>query len=420
MKNNIDENIKTLTSHLFREHYGKMVSYLSQKYGYHKIEDILDAVQESFETALNTWKFGEVPENPFAWLHRVANNKLVNKIRQSNIAQTHVNYLVSTERDSNEYSEKEVEDSLLKLLIFFSKAFFTERNKLIISLYFLCGFNYSEIANALIIKTETVKKVVLRSKETIKEFSEIYDDFQIQTIEELSHLLKIIYLLYNEGYKSSQRAGTINLDLCFEAIRLGKLLHQYHPENPEINSLLAGMFFNSSRFPARTENDTWISLENQNRTLWNNDLIKEGFYYLEIAKQHQQTLDKYYLEALISSMHCTSESYEKTDWKTIAYLYKQLEKMEPYSIPVKLNRIIAESNFKSLHDLLPELITIENMMNEETEFIYLSTKAHFYAKMEEWNLAIHNYELSLNCTKNKTDINFISGKINLIKKKLEN
>lgn len=420
MKNNTDENIKTLTSHLFREHYGKMVSYLSQKYGYYKIEDILDAVQESFETALNTWRFGEVPENPFAWLYRVANNKLLNKIRQSNIAQTHLNYLASTEKDNDEYSEKEVEDSLLKLLIFLSKASSSERNKLIISLYFLCGFNYSEIANALIIKTETVKKVVLRSKETIKKFSEIYDDFQIQTIEELSHLLKIIYLLYNEGYKSSQRARTINLDLCFEAIRLGKLLHQYHPENPEINSLLAGMFFNSSRFPARTENDTWISLENQNRTLWDNDLIKEGFYYLEIAKKHLQTLDKYYLEALISSMHCSSESYEKTDWKTIVYLYKQLEKMEPYSISIKLNRIIAESNFKSLLDLLPELITIENTMNEETEFIYLSTKAHFYAKMEEWNLAILNYELSLNCTKNKTDINFISGKINLIKKKLEN
>ena len=189
---------------------------------------------------------------------------------------------------------------------------------------------------------------------------------------------------------------------------------------PSFDGPITGMFFNSSRFPARTENDTWISLENQNRTLWNNDLIKEGFYYLEIAKKHQQTLDKYYLEALISSMHCSSESYEKTDWRTIVYLYKQLEKMEPYSISVKLNRIIAESNFKSLHDLLPELITMESMMNEETEFIYLTTKAHFYAKMEEWNLAIHNYELSLNCTKNKTDINFISGKINLIKKKLEN
>ena len=357
------EQINTLAGHLFREHYGKMVSYLSHKYGYHQIENILDAVQESFEAALKTWRFSAVPKQPFAWLYKVANHKLLNKMKRSNLSRAHLEQLSVEEVEIVPYNEQEAEDSLLKLLVYFSTADFSARNKLVISLYFLCGFNYSEIANALLLKTETVKKVVLRSKEAIKKFSGAYDAYQIQNIEQPDHLLKVIYLLFNEGYKSSQKKGTINMDMCFEAIRLAKLFNRHYPYHAETNALLAGMFFHSSRFPARTtERDgTWISLENQDRHLWDRNLISTGFKYLRAAKNNQIELDKYYLEALISSLHCTSESYEKTDWQNIAYLYVQLEQLEPHSISVTLNRIIAESNYKEIEELLLELKSMESL-----------------------------------------------------------
>lgn len=417
MNRNIDENINTLTSHLFREHYGKMVSYLSQKYGYHEIENILDAVQESFETALKTWKFSKIPNDHFAWLYKVASNKLLNKIKQSGTAKTHINHLSAHTGNFEEYNAKEVEDSLLKLLIFFSKADFPERNKLIISLYFLCGFGYSEIARAMFLKSEAVKKIILRSKKTIKEFAGKYDDFRIESIDDnLEHLLKIIYLMFNEGYKSSLRNGAINSDLCYESIRLGKLINGHIAGKAEVNSLLALFFFNVSRFPARIKNDMWISLENQDRTLWDKNLISEGFYYLKEAKDNAQKLNKYYLEAMISSLHCTAENYGSTDWKTISFLYRQLEMAEPGSITLKLNRIIAESNFGKAENLIEEINSIENISDEEVLFSIFTTKAHLYFKRKDYNEAIKSYIESLNHTKNKMDRNYINEKIKMIKK----
>lgn len=415
MNRSSEEKINILTGHLFREHYGKMVSYLSQKFGYHQLENIIDAVQESFEAALKSWRFTAIPNQPFAWLYKVANHKLLNKIKREHLSRLHLEQLPVEDVNIDLYSEQEAEDSLFKLLNYFSTANFSERNKLVISLYFLCGFSYSEISNALLLKADTVKKVVRRSKEAIKKFSGAYDDHQIHAIEQPDHMLKIIYLLFNEGYKSSQKNGTINTDLCFEAIRLAKLVNRHCPHYAETNALLAVLFFHSSRFPSRTKdgmaNGTWISLENQDRRLWDSNLITTGFHHLRVAKAKQTALGKYYLEALISSLHCRSDRYEDTDWKTISYLYEQLEHLEPHSISVTLNRIIAESNYKDLTPLILKLQSMGTLITNDTAFFYHSIKANFYAKLEHWDLSLENYHLSLAYTKNKTDINFIKEKI---------
>ncbi len=365
-----DEHIQTLTSHLFREHYGKMVSYLSRKYGYQEIENIADAVQEAFEAALNTWKFSGIPDHHFAWLYKVAANRLVNKLRQSDLIQSHLDRLKVTENTVEVCQEQELEDSLLKLLVFFSKINLPERNKLIVSLYFVCGFGYAEIANALMMNTETVKKVVLRSKERIGQFARSYQDFQISAIDNhTDHLLRITYLMFNEGYKASRKTGAICYDLCYEAMRLAKLVQKYD-DHPDTNALLALMFFNTSRFPARIVNSTWVSLEDQNRKLWNKALIAEGHFYLERARAKQVCPDTYYLQALISSIHCTSASYEATDWKAISFLYRQLEKIEPDSLPVILNRIISESNHRNIDNLIAESEQLERIVTKKDAFIF--------------------------------------------------
>lgn len=414
MNKDSQQSINILAGHLFREHHGKMVSLLSSKFGYHQIDNVLDALQESFEAALKTWKFSGVPKHPVAWLCRVAGNNLLNRIKRSNLSHAYLSKLPAQEKITSPYDETEAEDSLLKLLIFFSTANFSERNKLIISLYFLCGFNYSEIANALLLKTETVKKTILRGKETIKEFSCSYEHSQVQSIENQGHLLQVIYLLFNEGYKSSQKNGTINNELCFEAMRLATLIHRRQPDDGKTNSLLAVMFFHCSRFPARTAADSWISLELQDRSLWDSELISAGFQHLRIAKKNLSFLDKYYIEAVISSLHCSSETYEKTDWKMITYLYRQLEQLEPYSISVTLNRILAESHFKDLTGLLSELNLMEEQVGGEMAFFYFAARAYCYTKLKSWKLAMENYQRSLVYAKNKTDFNFINRKIKLI------
>lgn len=413
MNNSTDKDINLLASHLFREHYGKMVAYLSRKYGYHEIDSITDAVQESFESALKTWKFNGIPDNSFAWLLKVASNKLLNKIRQTKIQQAHLNTIASASEEN--VAEPEVEESLLHLLTYFTGIDFSDRNKLIISLYFLCGFGYDEIANALLLKRETVKKVVLRSREEIRQFVFRYDTMETMAFEDhLPHLLKIIYLLFNEGHKSSKKDGTIHDDLCYEAIRLGKLVLKHCPENTELNSLLALMFFSISRFAARTIQNCWVSIEEQDRKRWDKTFISEGFYYLNQARTGQTLPGKYYLEALISSVHSSSESYQTTDWKTIVYLYRQLELLEPESISITLNRIIAESNIRSGEDLIAALQDLESIITEETAFAFYSTMAYIFLRMKNRTKAKEYYILSGSFTKNSTDKNFIDKKLRYI------
>lgn len=398
---NKETDIHGFTDHLFRENFGKMVSYLSGKYGYQHIENILDAVQEAFEAALTSWKFSGVPANPFGWLYRTARNKLINRLRHLN-AETRL-----VQDIGDDYSEQELEDSLLRLLIFFSRISFSERDKLIISLYYLCGFGYREISRALLIKTETVKKVILRSRDTIKSLSGLRNDSSLSMDDaNYAHLLTIIYLLFNEGYKTSRRNGSISYELCYEAMRLAKLVLNYKTADPEINALLALMFFNASRFPARTRNDTWISLADQDRSLWNRELMTEGHHYLLKAGNNRDFLSRYYLEALISSIHCLAESYEKTDWKTVASLYRRLDS---FSVPVQLNRIVAESHFRPLAELISETETLP--VTEQTSFTFFSTRAYLFSRSGQWDAAVQNYRLALCHTGNQADQAYLNLKI---------
>lgn len=381
-----------------------MVSHLSGKYGYHQIENILDAVQEAFEAALTSWKFSGIPAHPFSWLYRVARNKLINRLKRLN-TETPLEY--DQEYPDEHYSEQELEDSLLKLLIFFSGTHFSERNKLIISLYYLCGFGYNEISHALLMKTETVKKVVLRSRETIKNLTSRWSASALSINESnLDHLLTILYLLFNEGYKTSTKNGSISHELCYEAMRLGSLVLRHLPDHSEINALLALMFFNASRFPARAAKNIWVSLEDQDRSLWNRTLIAEGHHYLLKAKNHRESLSRYYIEALISSLHCLAGSYEQTDWKTLAYLYRQLD---PRSVPVQLNRIVAESHFRPLEELISETESLP--ATAESAFPFFCTLAYLFSRSKQQERAVENYRQALLHTSNRTDHTYIRLKI---------
>lgn len=414
----MNETINIYASHLFRENHGKMVSYLSQQYGYHEVDNIIDAVQEAFETALIKWRFSGLPDKPLAWLFKVANNKLLNQLKKVN---THKRYLeyASANEDIDAIEEKELDNSLFKLLLLFSKLRFKERDKIIISLYFLCGFGYSEIGAALFLNVEAVKKVILRSKDAIKQFTLKHsNNLSITTHADLECLVKILYLMFNEGYKSTKKNEMIDFSLCYEAIRLGKMVANFKKEEAQINALMALMFFNISRSAARIKENNWISLEEQDRSLWSKELISEGFSYLRTAKNNQGKLDKYYIEALISSLHCIAPNYADTDWKSISFLYHQLENIEPSSTTIKLNRIIAESNYKDIILLIDEVKGIETAITKVELFTYYGCLGHLYAKNKQLNKAYECYNLCMNHSKNKADRNFIEQKLNLLKEQI--
>ncbi len=210
-----------------------------------------------------------------------------------------------------------------------------------LALRILCGFGIEEIAEAFLNNKETINKRLFRAKEKLREENikiELPDEVEIDT--RLEAVLITIYLLFNEGYYSSTQNQNLRKELCLEAMRLNYLLLENATTNkPSVNALLSLMCFHASRFEARiTESGEHILYENQNRDLWNDDLIAKGNYCL-IESAKGQEISKYHLEASIAYWHCTKiETPNK--WEIILQLYNRLLHIE-YSPIVALNRTYA-------------------------------------------------------------------------------
>lgn len=411
---NNHNNINQLTAHLFRENSGKMAAILSRMFGLNQIDSVLDIVQDTFETALHKWRFSGIPDNPSGWLMQVAKNKALNTFKRASKTQSFSSsdYLDKFDESfENEFdallSPKEIKDSQLRLLFTCCHPGLSPKNQIIITLNILCGFGVPEIANSLMMNDEAVKKALLRSKNALKKSNNMLQTPIISQSDEcIKTVQTILYLMFNEGYKTTRSQEAINNDLCYEAMRLAKLLGNNNTiRNNETNALLALMFFNISRFPSRLgANDEWITLQEQDRNQWNKIFIEEGYYYLNKATQ-TEIVSRFHIEAIISSLHCSARTFEKTDWSKIAFLYCQLKEIAP-SPMVTLNRIIAESyliNSNSIKAL--DELEIKN------NFLVFAAKGDIYSRRGELKNAKKFYEKALILSVSPNDRIFLKNKI---------
>lgn len=396
-----------------------MTAILSRIFGLQHLDLILDIVQDTFEAALTRWRFSGIPDNPSGWLMKVAKNKALNAVKRAQKTELFSpDLILSASIDLEDHfdlicTDHEVKDSQLRLLIICCQPVFSSRNQIIITLHILSGFGVPEIANALLMKEEAVKKSLSRCKSSLKNSPQLLNvPVTLPSAEQTETLLRILYLIFNEGYKTTRAKKGINNDLCYEAIRLTKLLSDqqqacYHPAN----ALLALMFFNLSRFPARiTEAAEWLSLAEQDRTLWESKFIREGFYYLDISTQATQ-LHRLHLEAIIASLHCTAPNFKQTNWTKIVYLYQQLEILEPDSAYVRLNSIIAQSYLQNGAACLAEINELEKSSGLQQSFLFSATKADIYRRIGEREKAITAYEEALRLSNAPLDKKFLLRKI---------
>ncbi len=334
-----------------------MVAVLSRLFGLQDIDKVMDIVQDTFEAALTSWRFSGMPDHPPAWLMQVAKHKAINYLKQEqrrSSAHASLPAIQGIEQEIEPFfAPGEIRDSQLKLLLLCCHPVLSPRNQIALTLYVLCGFGVPEIANALLIQPEAAKKILTRSKALLRREA-LPAPFSLPVLspERLHTTLMVLYLMFNEGYKSTRKKATIDNDLCYEALRLAKLVAEQAGTGGEAEALIALMFFNLSRFPARFSlTGTQLSLEEQDRSRWNKVFIEEAYYYLGRAMPQQP--NRFYLEALIASQHCRAACFADTDWPGIAALYRQLERLYPSSM-VTLNRILAESYLpgsRSLDDL---------------------------------------------------------------------
>lgn len=348
-----------LVDHLFRREAGKMVPYLARILGLDLAEDV---VQDTLCRAMETWPVHGVPENPSAWLMRVARNRAIDMIRRD--AQfryfspelTHLLKLRENVPAETPAFQNEIRDDQLRMMFSCCHPQLSTDSQVTLILKTLCGFSVGEIANALLVSEESVEKRLGRAKKLFRD-SGAFEEFTDAALipERLNAIHQAIYLLFNEGYHGSQSEQTVRDELCFEAIRLALLLSEHPRGNqPATVALLALMCFHASRLTGRVDADgTLVQLENQDRSRWDRELIGRGLQFLERSSVGNE-LSEFHLQAAIASLHCSAVSYDQTDWAKIVELYDELNRINPSSI-VALNRAVAFGNARGPEAGLAEL-----------------------------------------------------------------
>jgi RNA polymerase sigma factor (sigma-70 family) len=401
-----NNNIPKIVDHLFRHEAGKMVSVLTKFFGLQHVELAEDMVQETLLTAFETWKLKGIPDNPQAWLYQVAKNKILTYLKreqnfQKNIAHNLIysienEALIHTKLDEF-FLENEIEDAQLRMMFSCCHPSVSTDLQLILMLKTLCGLSIKEIAAALLSQEDTIAKRLFRAKEKIKQEGILLEvPIGNELAERLDSVLKAIYLLFNEAYKSTSTDTVIRQELSDEALRLGAILAGrplsiLDKNQPKINALMALMCFHAARFDSRLdEAGNIILLENQNRNLWNPYLIKQAYSFFK-ASSVGSDISEYHIEAAIASYHTQAESFEKTNWQAIFYCYNLLYSLKPTPI-IAFNRAIAKGYYESAKAGIDALLEIVGL---DKNHFYHTALGDFYAKNNQKNKAKAAYELAL-------------------------
>ncbi|MDT0606077.1 RNA polymerase sigma factor [Croceitalea rosinachiae] len=374
-----NQNLSNTIDHLFRNEYGKIVSILTNKFGIAYLEKIEDAVQDTFLKAMQVWAFKSVPDNPTAWLFRVANNSLIDYLRRSK----KINYVDDTSYFEESSSEKvmkladEISDSQLKMIFACCHPSLSQEYQLILSLKLIGGFSNKELAEALLKKEETVAKSFTRAKKKFKQEVQFLSfPIQMGLQSRLFVVLRVIYLLFTEGYSSTSGSHILKKDICYEALRLALLLRENeYCQHPNLEALIALMCFHASRFDARLdEKGELVTLQFQDRSKYNQELFGIGVRHLENSGTEGNLPSNYHLEAAVSYYHSSAKTFTQTDWESILHLY-DLQLRQQYSPIVALNRIVPYSRVKGAKKALVELEKLEKQSNFTTHGLFYAIKA---------------------------------------------
>ncbi|MEQ8520471.1 MAG: sigma-70 family RNA polymerase sigma factor [Cytophagales bacterium] len=335
-------------SEIFKTEYSNLVAVLSNYYGISDLQYAEDIVSETFLKAMKSWSHKGIPQYPRAWLRKVAQNLFYEELRRKKTFKDKISKEVLSEQeftDSIEITDKVIEDSQLRMMFLLCDPELNREAQLCIALRVLCGFSTEEISKAMLSNKESVNKKLYRAKKALRNQLSIDRDLSPADYEKrLDNVLRVIYLLFNEGYYSSTLENNIRHDLCWEAMRLGIFLSkQQHFELAHVHALIALMCFHASRLNARQSGEKGDLLyHEQDRSQWDQALITKGQSYLKLASEGKR-LSKYHLEAMIAYWHTREEEGK---WQQILMHYNKLLTLE-YSPVIAMNRSFAMAKVHS-------------------------------------------------------------------------
>ncbi|MRX08334.1 sigma-70 family RNA polymerase sigma factor [Pseudoduganella sp. FT25W] len=315
-----------------------------------------ELAQDALVLALERWPANGVPEQPAAWLMAVAKNRALDVLRHRQMHQQKeaaISYEIDNQLQDAAPDldaavanalENDIGDDLLRLVFVACHPVLSTDGRVALTLRMLGGLSTDEIARAFLVPEKTVAQRIVRAKRTLAEARVPFEAPRAHELgERLASVLQVIYLIYNEGYSASAGADWMRPALCEEALRLGRILAGLQPEEPEVHGLVALMEIQSSRARARVgpQGEPILLLE-QDRSRWDQLLIRRGLAALERAGQAGRGLGPYGLQAAIAACHARARQAGDTDWQRIAALYDALAQLSPSPI-VELNRAVALS-----------------------------------------------------------------------------
>lgn len=394
---------------LFKSEYSNLIAVLNKYYGVSDLQLAEDIVSDTFLRAMKAWSHKGVPEYPKAWLRKVAQNLLKEHYRRKKIYDEKVFPQLGVGEASHsdfEITDKIIEDSQLQMMFVLCDPQLNSTSQLCVALRILCGFGIEEIAKALLSNKEAINKKLYRAKQLIKARQQVTTHLSPeQYVARLDHVLRVVYLMFNEGYYSSVKEEVIRHEICWEAMRLTLFLsEQALFPKPKIYALVALMCFHASRLEARSSGENgYLLYHQQDQNKWDQQLIQKGNKYLHLSAAGNH-VSKYHLEAAIAYWH-TIDRKEK--WPHILSLYNQLLALE-YSPVIAMNRAYALAQVHSVDQAIGEVLQLD-----------VKDSHHYFCLLAELYRMNNNTVQEMAYLKKAMNIAGKANEMQLIKEKLK-
>lgn len=412
------DSIHGLVDHLFRHEAGRMVASLTRSFGPAHLGLAEEVVQEALIQALRRWPFHGIPDKPGAWLYRVARNLALDRLRRDATFRDKEGSIRRTLQHTSQldsppaHLHHEVSDDQLRLIFLCCHPEVPLDARVALTLKTVGGFSVPEIARAFLAQPTTVAQRLVRAQRRIRERRLPFELPAGGELESrLDSVLEVLYLMFNEGYTTSDGDELVRSDLCAESLRLAEHLASLPiTARPAVHALYALLLFQASRLPARVdEKGNLVRLPYQDRRLWHRGLVQKAFEELQRATTgDQQSL--YHLQAAIAAHHALATGDEDTNWRSILGLYDRLHAINPSPI-VALNRAVAVARVRGSRPGLEALREIEGHPAVRKYYLLPAIRAELHTELGELDAAAAAYRRALACPCSAPERRFLEDQL---------